>query len=74
MIAGAVLSYLLLWWKGHSFKKVKRLEAQAMLEKARSETEVIIRDARLAANQETLKLREEMEQSFAGRRAERTEL
>lgn len=74
MVAGAVLSYLLLWWRGHSFKKVKRLEAQAMVEKARGETEVIIRDARLAANEEALKLRQEMEQSFAARRAERTEL
>src|ERR1043166_5256798 len=74
LVAGAVLSYLLLWWKGYSLKKVKSLEAQAMLEKARTEAEVITRDARLAANQEALNAKEALERSSAARRAERSEL
>src|ERR1043166_4519863 len=74
LVAGAVLSYLLLWWKGYSLKKVKSLEAQAMLEKARTEAEVITRDARLAANQEALNAKEALERSSSARRAERAEL
>lgn len=72
--AGGVVCFLLFWWKDRNMKEAKRLEADAMLAKARSESEVILRDARLTASQEALKLRESMEQSFATRRAERAEL
>src|ERR1041385_959395 len=71
---GAVLCYLLLWWKGRNLKKLKSLEAEALLVKARTEAEIAIRDARLAANQEALKLRQEAEQAMSSRRAERLEL
>jgi ribonucrease Y len=71
---GAALCYLLLWWKDRSLTKAKRLEAEALLAKARAEAEMLVRDARLAANEEALKRREEVEQSFAARRAERSEL
>ncbi len=54
-------------------RKAKQLEAQALLDKARNEAEIIKRDASVAANQEALKLREQIEQSFADRRAERAE-
>src|SRR5205823_5277275 len=43
-------------------------------EQARREADNIIRDARLTANEEALKLREQIEQSFASRRTERAEL
>src|SRR4249920_833525 len=72
--AGAALCYLLLWWRDRNFKKVKTLEIEAAVEKARSEAEMIIRDARLAANEEATKLREQVEQSFTARRGERAEL
>ncbi len=74
LVAGAALCYVLLWWKDRDLKKIKTLEAQARLDQARSEAEMIVRDARLSANQEALKLREQVEQSFAARRAERAEL
>src|SRR6266700_3099990 len=74
LVAGAALCYVLLWWKDRALKKIKNLEAQARLDQARSEAEMILRDARLSANQEALKLREQDEQSFAVRRAERAEL
>lgn len=72
--AGGVLCFLLLWWKERSLKEAKKLEADALLAKARSEAEVITRDAKLSANAEAMKLREEIEQSFAARREQRSEL
>ncbi len=72
--AGAALCYLLLWWKDRSLRRVKLLEAEAAVAKAQAEAEMLLRNARLAANEEALKLREEVEQSFGARRAERAEL
>jgi len=74
LAAGAVFCYLLLWWKDRNLKQIKILEAEAVVAKAHNETEMIRRDARLAASEEAHKLREEVEQSFAARRAERAEL
>ncbi|HSU54066.1 MAG TPA: ribonuclease Y [Candidatus Dormibacteraeota bacterium] len=74
LAAGAVLCYLLLWWKDRSVKGARTLEADAILSKARSDAEIIVRDARLAAADDSRKLREETEQSFAARRTERAEL
>jgi ribonuclease Y len=71
---GATVCYLLLWWKERNLRQARRMEAEALLAKARGEAEMIARNARLAANEEALKLREEIEKSFAARRAERTEL
>lgn len=69
--AGGVVCFLLCWWRDRSLKEARRLEAEAMLTKARSECEVILRDTHLKASQEALQLRENIEQSFAERRAER---
>jgi len=74
MAAGAGLCLLLVWWKDRNLKRTSTLEAESLLGKARSEAEIIVRDARLAANEDALKLREQLEQSFAARRAERAEL
>src|ERR1051325_530911 len=74
LAAGAILSYLGLWLKGRGLRKARDLEAEAILTKARSEAELIIRDARLAASEDARKLREETEAAFASRRAERAEL
>ena len=74
MVVGAVFCYLLLWWKDRNAKQIRALEAEAVIAKAHSEAEMLARDVRLAANQEALKLREEIEQSFAARRIERAEL
>src|SRR5713101_8146865 len=72
--AGAGLCYLLLWWKGRNLKKVKTLEAEALLAKARTDAEIVIRDGRLGAGEEARKLRLEADEALAARRAERLEL
>ncbi len=74
MAAGAALCYGLIWWKERGIRKARAVEAQTVVDKARTEAEIITRDARLAANEEARRLREEVEQSFAARRAERIEL
>ncbi len=71
--AGAVICFALLWWRERSLNRARTLEAQVLLDKARSEAEIIKRDASAAASQEALKLREQIEQSFTARRAERAE-
>lgn len=74
LLGGALGCFLLLWWKDRNLKKARTLETEALLAKAKSEAEMIVRDARLAANEESLVLREKIEQSFAARRLERAEL
>lgn len=71
---GAGLCYSFLWWRERNLKKIRALEAEAAINKARNEAEVIIRDARLSGTREAADLREQVEQSFASRRAERAEL
>ena len=73
-IGGATLCYLLLWWKDRNIRKAQSVEVQSVVEKAQSDAEAIIRDARLIANEEALKIREQTEQSFAARRQERLAL
>jgi ribonucrease Y len=72
--AGAGLCYLLLWWRDRNLRRVKALEAEAMLTQARTEAQMLVRDAQLAANAEALKLRQDIENSFSARRVERAEL
>jgi ribonuclease Y len=74
LMAGALLGYFFFWWKRRQLQKAQLLESQSLLEKTRREAEAITREAKLAANEEALKLREETEKAFAARRAERAEL
>src|SRR5438046_5726030 len=74
VVVGAGLCYWLFWWKGRNLKRIRVLEAEALLAKARTEAEITLRDARLAANEEARKLREQADQALAARRAERLEL
>ena len=71
--AGAVVCFLLLRWRERNLQAARTLETQALLEKARAEAESIRRDAATTAGQDALKLREQIEQSFSERRAERAE-
>jgi len=73
-IAGAVVCYLFLWWRQKSAKNAEASQAQSILDTARRDAEALVRDARLAANEEAFKLREQTEQSFAARRQDRAEL
>jgi ribonuclease Y len=71
---GAALAYAVLWWKSRNLKRLNTLEAESLLAKARADAEIIARDARLAATEEGLKMRQELEQAAAARRTERAEL
>lgn len=71
--AGAVVAFVALWWMRSNSRKAAALEAESLREKARIEAGKIVSDARLAASEEALKIREETELSFSARRAERTE-
>jgi ribonuclease Y len=73
LAAGAVLCYLLLALKDRNARRRESEAAQSAMEKARRDAEAIVRDARLTANEEALKLRLETEQAFAARRLERAE-
>lgn len=48
----------------------RREEAQSLVDEARREADSILREARLSANEEALRIRTEMEKTFAGRRDE----
>src|SRR5262245_18890530 len=74
LVAGALLACLFLWWKRRQFEKAQSASAQSLLEKARADAEAITREARLTANEEALKVREEAEKASAVRRAERADL
>ncbi len=67
---GAVLCYLLLWWKDRGSREGRRMEAESLLAKARRDAELLVRDAQIAANEEAMKRREDLEKSFAAQRAE----
>ena len=71
--AGVAICFTLLWWRERNLQRARALETQALLDKARNEAESIKRDATAAASQEALQLRQQIEQSFADRRAERAE-
>ena len=72
--AGGAVCFLLVWWRERGLKEAKRVESEALLAKARSEAETLLHEARSAASQEALHFREQIEQSFTARRAERAEL
>ena len=71
---GAVFCLVLLWWKDRSLRRTRQFEADSLLARARSEADILIRDGRLTASEESAKAREQLEHSFAARRAERAEL
>jgi len=72
--AGAALCYLLLWWKERGARDARKMQVDAMLDQARAEAGALVRDARLASSEEALKLRDDIEKSFASRRAEQSEI
>jgi ribonuclease Y len=73
VLAGAVACYLLLWWKSRTLREARLREAESILEKARSDAEGLLRDARLAGSADALKQRELTEAALAARRIEWSE-
>ena len=73
ILVGVALCYGFLWWKDRTARSLQSMAAESILEKSQRDAETIVRDARLTANEEALKLREQTEQSFTARRQERAE-
>jgi ribonuclease Y len=67
---GAGLVYLLLWRQNQRAAAAQRQQAEAAAAAARREAEDLTAKARLAANEEALKLRREIEDSLAAQRAQ----
>src|SRR5438093_765523 len=73
-LAGILLGYWFFHWKQRRLRTARDAEEKSLLENARREAESILREARLAANEEALKLREQTEKSFGTRRRELSDL
>ncbi len=74
VLSGAILCYVFLAFRKRRQAQKVANEARSLLEQTRREAEIILRDARLAASQEAIKVHEQSEQAQAARRAERLEL
>src|SRR2546425_8795767 len=70
LVAGVGIGFWLLRWRERNFRQALALKEQTVLEEARREAENLTREARLAANEEILKLRDQTEKSFSARRQE----
>jgi ribonuclease Y len=70
LVIGILAGYLLRLWRDRSLRQVIEQQRKDILEKARLEAESLARDARLAANEEALKVRAESERQAAARQKE----
>ncbi len=70
LLLGISLGCLLWGWKNRTQRTALSLQATATIDNARKEADAILREARLSANEESLKLREESERQFIDRRKE----
>src|SRR5881394_2699107 len=73
-LAGALLGALSFRWNQRKLRASLAAEEKSLQEKTRRDAEATLREARLAANEEALKLREQTEKSFGTRRRELTDL
>jgi ribonuclease Y len=74
VLSGAVVCFLFLQWRRQKGVQEEELAGGALVDQARREAEIILRDARLAASEEALKLHAQTDQARVARRAERLEL
>ena len=68
LVAGSASGYGLLLWKQKRQRAVRVIEAESIIAEAHRQAEHLSREARLAANEEAAKLREQGEKALAGRR------
>ena len=68
-VAGSLVGYWLWRWKERSVRAALAIKEQSILETANRQVETIAREAKVEANEEAIKLRQQTEQSFAERRA-----
>jgi ribonuclease Y len=74
LVGGLAGGYWFFGWREHRDRRVAGTERETILENAHREAEIITREARLAATEEALKLREQTEKAFAARSREMTAL
>ncbi|MHB8522678.1 MAG: ribonuclease Y [Limisphaerales bacterium] len=74
LLLGSLLGYWLFRWKDQSWRKTLDEKEALLLSDARREAEDVVRDARLAAQDEVRRLKEQTEQSFAQRQQELNDL
>lgn len=67
---GIFFGYWLLRWKERNLRAAQSVQEKSLLDNARRDADALVREARLAVNEEILKRREENEQLFATRRLE----
>ncbi len=67
LAAGVALGYAFFRWKESHRRDALKLQEQALLDKARSEADAVVRKARLDAEEEAMKLRRQTEASFCER-------
>jgi ribonuclease Y len=70
---GVAAGFLLQRWRQKESGAARQREAESKLEQVRQEADALLREARLAANEEALKLREQTEKAFGARRREMLE-
>jgi ribonuclease Y len=73
LLGGAALAYTLIRWRDNTLRKACALEEQAALDSAHREADGILREARLRANEEALKVRQDTEAALATRLGRVTE-
>ena len=71
--AGIGLGFWMAWLKQSKARASESAAAQSILENARREAENVVGSARIAANEEVVKLRSQIEQSFESRREEQSD-
>ncbi|MEO7298988.1 MAG: ribonuclease Y [Verrucomicrobiota bacterium] len=69
-LVGCAIGYSIVRWKERNLRAAQILQEKTALENSRRDAEALLREARLTANEDALKLREQTEKLFASRRAE----
>lgn len=69
-LVGVAFGYWLLRWKERNLRAAQNVREKSLLDNARRDAEAVVREARLSANEESLKLREQTEQLFISQRKE----
>jgi ribonuclease Y len=74
LLAGAFLGFWLFRWKERNRRIARASEQDSIFDNAHREADAILREARLAGNEEALKLREQAEKALNTRRRELNDL
>ena len=70
LIAGVALGFGFFLWRERKNRTAFAEKEEVLLENSRKEAEAMLREARLIANEEVLKLRDQTDQSLSKRRLE----